>query len=165
MQQVVLIEKAIVIKATPAKLFKALTDARELTKWFCDRAESDPRQGGRVVHAWGEHEGRGVYKRLVPNQEVAIEWESHDHDLVEDLTIYRLAKTPQGTRVTVLDFALPDELEDLSNGWEFQLKQLKSLYQAKPAKKKVAPSKKITPKRKAAPKAKAPTAKSKRIKK
>src|SRR3989304_174470 len=145
MQQVVLIEKAIVIKATPAKLFKALTDRRELTKWFFDRAESDPHEGGRVVHAWGEHEGHGVYKRLVPNQEVAIEWESHDHDLIEDLTIYRLEKPPQGPRVTVLDFALPDELEDLSKGWEFQLKQLKRLYQAKPAEKKATPSRKATP--------------------
>jgi len=62
---------------------------------------------------------------------------------------------------------LPDELEDLNKGWEFQLKQLKQLYQVNPAKKKAAPSKKATPKRKAAPKAKsqAATASRKRAKK
>ena len=153
MQQVILIEKSIVVNATPAKLYKALTNAQELMKWFCDRAESDPREGGQVMHAWGEHVGRGVYKRLIPNQEVAIAWQKHDHELPEDLTIYRLEKTPRGTRVTVIDFALPDEVEDLSQGWDHQLKQLKKLYQAQPAAKKTA-----------AKKTKAAAARSKRMK-
>lgn len=161
MQQVILIEKSIVINVTPAKLYKALTNAKELTRWFCDRAESDPHEGGTVVNVWGEYEGRGTYKRLIPNQEVAIQWESEDIELPEDLTIYRLEKTPKGTRVTVVDFALPEELEDLSAGWDYQLKQLKKTYQTKPAVKKATSTKKATSKRRTTTKAKATTRKPK----
>lgn len=166
MQQVILIDKSIVVKATPAKLFKALTDAKELTKWLCDRAESDPRPGGHVMNAHDEHEARGVYKRFIPKQEIAIEWEKHEHnlDLIEDLTVYRLEKTAQGTRVRVVDFSLPDEFEALSQNWTQQLKQLKKLYQTKPAAKKPAPKKKTAVKGKAAPRSKA-ASKSKRAKK
>ncbi len=150
MQQVLLIDKSIVIKATPAKLFKALTDAKDLTKWLCDRAESDPRPGGRVIYTYREHEARGIYKRLIPNEEVAIDWEKHEHnlDLIEDLTIYRLEKTAQGTRLRVVDFALPEEFDELSQNWDRQLKQLKKLYPARPA------AKKSVTKKKAAAKAK-----------
>jgi uncharacterized protein YndB with AHSA1/START domain len=39
-------------QAPPERLFAALTEARHLERWFCDRAESDPRQGGRLTLAW-----------------------------------------------------------------------------------------------------------------
>jgi uncharacterized protein YndB with AHSA1/START domain len=165
MQQVIFVEKSIVVKATPAKLFKAITHAKELTKWLCDRAESDPRPGGQVISTHDGHEARGIYRRFIPNQEVAIEWEKHEHDLalIEDLTVYRLERTAQGTRIHVVDFALPDEVDTLSAGWDQQLKKLKRLYQAKPAARKPAPKKKAVAKRKVTKKAK-PAGKSKRVK-
>jgi len=35
-----------------ASVFAALTEAGSLTRWFCDRAESEPRAGGRLVLGW-----------------------------------------------------------------------------------------------------------------
>ena len=72
-----------------------------------------------------------------------------------------MEKTPKGTRVTVVDFALPEELEDLSAGWDYQLKQLKKTYQTKPAVKKATSTKKATSKRRTTTKAKATTRKPK----
>jgi uncharacterized protein YndB with AHSA1/START domain len=155
MQQVLILEKSIVINATPARLYKALTAVKELERWFCDRAESELREGGRVVHVHGAREDRGVYKRLIPNHEVAIEWQQHDHILPEDLTVYRLEKTPKGTRLTVVDFALPSEVEELNDNWNRHLKQLKKLYGSQPAARK--PAAKPVKKKKAA--AKKPVAK------
>ena len=40
------------VAAPPSRLFEALTDARHLAHWFCDRAVSDPCQGGELVLAW-----------------------------------------------------------------------------------------------------------------
>ena len=156
MSEIVILEKSTTVKATPAKIYKALITANELERWRADHAESDPRIGGEVVNVRGEHEGRGIYKRLIPNREVAIHWDRHDHILPEDLTVFRLEKTATGTKVFVDDFALPEEVERIGAEWDAQLKQLKKVYQtaAPKVKAKAKPVKKTAPKRKVVAKAK-----------
>ena len=51
MPQIILIEKSTVIQATPARLYKSLTDAKQLSRWMADQVESDPHEGGQVVVA------------------------------------------------------------------------------------------------------------------
>jgi uncharacterized protein YndB with AHSA1/START domain len=154
MPQIVILEKSIIINATPAKIYKALINAKELTRWRADHAESDPQVGGAVSILRGEHEGRGIYKRLIPNREVAIHWDRHENILPEDLTIFRLEKTAKGTKLFVDDFALPEEVERLDADWNVQLKQLKKVYQAAApktkTKAKAKPTKKAAAKRKPA---------------
>lgn len=161
MPQIVILEKSITINATPAKIYKALITAKELTRWHADRAESDARIGGVIVTLRGGHEARGVYKRLIPNREVAIHWDRHDHLLPEDLTVFRLEKTAKGTKVFVDDFALPEEVDRIGAEWEAQLKQLKKVYQvaAPKSKAKAKPAKKTAAKRKSSAK---PTSKRKK---
>jgi uncharacterized protein YndB with AHSA1/START domain len=156
MPQIVILEKSITINATAAKIYKALINADELARWRADRAESDPQVGGAIVNVRGDHEARGIYKRLIPNREVAIHWDRHDHILPEDLTVFRLEKTAKGTKVLVDDFALPEEVDRIGAEWDAQLKQLKKIYQtasSKP-KAKAKPAKKVVAKRKSVAKAK-----------
>ena len=158
MPEIIILEKSIIIHATPAKIYKALTNAKELTRWRADHAESDPRIGGVIGYVRGEHEGRGIYKRLIPNREVAIDWDRHEHILPEDLTVFRLEKIAQGTRVYVDDFALPEEVARIGTEWEILLKRLKKVYQAAQpatkAKAKAKPVSKTPVKRKQVTKAK-----------
>jgi uncharacterized protein YndB with AHSA1/START domain len=42
----------VVITAPMARVFAALTEAPLLTRWFCDRAESEARAGGRIELGW-----------------------------------------------------------------------------------------------------------------
>jgi len=163
MPQIIILEKSITINATPAKIYKALIDAKELTRWRADRAESDALIGGTIVIARGNHEARGVYNRLTPNREVAIHWDRHDHVLPEDLTVFRLEKTAKGTKVFVDDFALPEEVDRISAEWDTQLKQLKKVYQtaAPKPKAKSKAAKKTTTKRKSIAKTKSKSKSSK----
>lgn len=43
---------ALDLAAPPARVFAALTEARHLERWFCDFAESEPREGGRLLMGW-----------------------------------------------------------------------------------------------------------------
>ena len=153
MSQIILVEKSAVIPATPARLYKSLTDEKQLSRWLADRVKSDPRQGGQIVIDYDTHEKRGEYRRLIPGIEVGIRWNQFEELVPIDITGFRLDKVAQGTRVRVVDFALPEDVDLLQTLWTERLKRLKKLYPAKPAAKKPASKKKPAVKRKAAAKA------------
>jgi uncharacterized protein YndB with AHSA1/START domain len=148
MPQIILIEKSTVIQATPVRLYKALTDAKQLSRWLADQVESDPYEGGQVVVHYDDHEKRGEYRRLIRGVEVGIRWTQFDEPVPIDLTGFRLDKVAQGTRVRVIDFAMPEDAAELHTLWTQRLKRLKKLYAAQ-----AVPSKKSPAKRKPAAKA------------
>src|SRR5512136_3001991 len=143
MPQIILVEKSTVIPATPARLFKALTEAKQLSRWLADRVESDPRQGGQIVIVYGSHEKRGEYRRLIPGVEVGIRWIQFEEQVPEDITGFKLDRVARGTRVRVVDFAAPEDADALQALWARRLKRLKSLYSARPAPKKAAARKAV----------------------
>jgi uncharacterized protein YndB with AHSA1/START domain len=154
MPQIILVEKSTVIPATPARLYKSLTDAKQLSRWLADRVESDPRQGGQIVIDYDTHEKRGEYRRLIPGVKVGIAWTQFEGSVPIDITGFKLDKVAQGTRVRVVDFALPEDAAELQILWAQRLKRLKRLYPArKTAAKKLAVKKAV--KRKPSTKTKA----------
>ena len=152
MPQIILIEKSIVIPATPARLYKSLTDAKQLSRWLADQVESDPQEGGQVVVYYDGHEKRGEYRRLIRGVEVGIRWTQFEDSVPIDLTGFKIDKVALGTRVRVVDFAAPEDAAELQALWVRRLKRLKGLYAAKPA-----PQKKTSVKRRPVAKAKAAT--------
>ena len=138
MPQIILVEKSTVIPATPARLFKALTEAKQLSRWLADRVESDPRQGGQIVIDYDSHEKRGEYRRLIPGVEVGIRWIQFEEQVPEDITGFKIDRVTRGTRVRVVDFATPENADASQALWARRLKRLKSLYPANPAPTKTA---------------------------
>ncbi len=151
MPQIIFIEKSVVIHATPARLFKALTNPNELSRWLAERVESDPRVGGQIRISFNSHEKYGEYRRMIPNVEVGVRWTKYEETFPEDLTVFRLEKRKpgQGTRLRVVDFATPEEVEELERLWDERLKRLKKLYRKptrQPSTKKPAPKRQTTAK-------------------
>jgi uncharacterized protein YndB with AHSA1/START domain len=72
------IEKRVWIRATAEVVFKALTDSKELARWFCDRAASDPREGGELVAYWSTGKsglkGRALFTRIVKPSALELLW-------------------------------------------------------------------------------------------
>ena len=157
MLQIILIEKSTVIPATPARLYKALTEAKQLARWLADRVESDPRPGGQIIIQYDSHEKRGEYRRLIPGVEVGIRWVQFEEPVPENITGFKIDRVARGTRVRVVDFATPEDADVLQALWAQRLKRLKKLYPARPAAKRAAkkPAVKKTVKRKPSTKAKA----------
>ena len=48
------------IAAPPARVFAALATGAGLARWFCDRAESEPAAGGRLMMSWSRAGGSGL---------------------------------------------------------------------------------------------------------
>lgn len=73
-----IIEKKVWIRASAEVVYKALTDSKELARWFCDRAACIPREGAELVAYWkagkSGQRGRAVFTRIVPNSMVELLW-------------------------------------------------------------------------------------------
>ncbi len=139
------IEKKVLIQASPRVIFRALTDARDVVQWFCDRATSDPRVGGEFRAYWrmgssGEAQrGRAVFTALVPDTRVELHWveEGCGETAKENRhTICYSIRLKRGTaEVTVRDDGPPFEDEEvfqlLSEGWISVLRDLKEYCEAR----------------------------------
>ena len=76
------IRLAAMIRAKPELIYRSLTSARELTRWWLLGAETDARNAGRVRMIWprggrdGFGERTGVYVDLEPARKVAWLWKA-----------------------------------------------------------------------------------------
>ena len=139
------IEKKVLIQASPGVIFKALTDAKDVIQWFCDRATSDPKVGGEFRAYWRMGSGgqaqrrRAIFTVLVPDAKVELHWvdEGEDESAKADRhTICYTIRVKRGTaEVTVRDdgpqFTDDETYTVLSAGWIGVLRDLKEHCESK----------------------------------
>lgn len=129
------------INATPEDVWRALTDAGELMRWFPLQARVTPGKGGSVFWGWDQHwawESQidawepGKRLRLIENrpafdvkgeplagppQQMAMEFTLETH---AGRTTLRLVHSGFGEGAS-----WDDELESVSAGWQFELRGLR----------------------------------------
>jgi uncharacterized protein YndB with AHSA1/START domain len=131
------IEKRVWIKASPEVVFKALTDARDLAHWFCDRASCDPCEGGELIACWktgkSSRKGRAVFTRIVPGSLLELLWIDEglesDNENARHTLSYKIQYKTGNTEVMMLDedTSVYDEesFAILDRGWNSVLLELK----------------------------------------
>ena len=129
------IELETTVQAPPETVFRALTDAGELARWFPSSAESDPRPGGAFTYrfefddASRNHTYSGRYLELVPGGHVAYPWQGA---LGETRVDIRLEPAAEGTLVRLVHSgwgegaAWDESLALHRQGWRGFLDNLKS---------------------------------------
>ena len=121
------------IAATPERIWKALTDATDLVRWFPLEAAVEPGEGGSIYMSW-KNEYAETSKILAwdPPRRLAIVWgwgESKDQH--PQMTEYRLEARGKTTVLRVVTSGFPadpawDEyVEGTNRGWVFELQSLK----------------------------------------
>jgi len=69
------VEREMEIDAPVEAVWRALTDASELMRWFPPEAEVTPGEGGEVRLMWGEHwDGRCAIEIWKPNEHLRYTW-------------------------------------------------------------------------------------------
>jgi uncharacterized protein YndB with AHSA1/START domain len=133
------IKQTVVIKASREVVFKALTQADELVRWFPTRAESDPRAGGMIKLFWDFNDAsqngsqEGEYVEVVPNEKFSYTWTA---DSIPTLVTFSLSEANGETTVdlehsTSHDGADEKKLhDDHANQWGFFLMNLKGYLEA-----------------------------------
>ena len=104
-------------KTTPARIYKALLDAKQFTAFTNQPAEIDPKPGGTFKLFGGAIEGRNI--ELIADRRIVQAWRpSYWPPGVYSIVKFELAPHDTGTRI-VFDHAgfTEDKWESLSEGW------------------------------------------------
>jgi uncharacterized protein YndB with AHSA1/START domain len=121
------------IDAPPAAVFRALTDAGELSRWWTTSAESDPRPGGAFSYrfefedASRDHTYEGDYHDVTADERVSYPWQT---SLGETTVEVRLRPSGERTELTLThsgwgEGADWDEMVAMhEQGWTFFLDNL-----------------------------------------
>jgi uncharacterized protein YndB with AHSA1/START domain len=129
------IEMTTTIEASTEKVFRALTDADELARWWTTSAESDPRTGGAYAYrfefedATRDHTYTGEYIDVTPGEHVRYPWKTRLGPTEVD---FRIEPAGDGALVRLVhsgwgDGADWDEAAGLhEQGWSFFLGNLKA---------------------------------------
>ncbi len=138
------IRLAATIRAKPELVYRSLTSARELTRWWLQGAETDARNAGRLRMIWpraraqdgvrapGFSEREGVFVDLEPARKVAWLWKPVRGERgVPALSSIFVLPARGGSEVTLLHSGFPsaaraDELyHGYARAWEDGLAKLK----------------------------------------
>lgn len=141
------IEKTIVLRAPQARVWRALTDAREFGVWFRVAFDGEFRAGesvrGHITYPGYEHLTFEAWidELDAATQRFAFRWHPYAVDPAVDYSqepttqvVFVLASVPEGTRLTVTESGfdrLPlgrrDEAFRMNgNGWAAQLENIKA---------------------------------------
>ena len=108
------------IKATPAKVWAAITEPELMMQWWGPdagptlSAVADVRPGGRFSVVFrllngDEHNPTGIYRELVPEKKLVFTWEWPGMPERESLVTFLLEPLDGGTELTLIHERLPDE--------------------------------------------------------
>jgi uncharacterized protein YndB with AHSA1/START domain len=125
------------IKASPAKVYAAITQPEQMLRWWGPdagptlRVEADVRPGGRFSIVFRllngeEHNPTGVYREVLPEKKLVFTWEWPGMPERESLVTFLLTPFDGGTELTLIHEQLPDEEAQQSHerGWSGLLHKL-----------------------------------------
>jgi len=126
------IERTLELDASPADVWRALTDPTELAGWFGDSAELSPELGGEGWFGWEKHGRHAVrVEEFEPITRFAWRWaRKADIALEEGLsTLVEWTLIPRDDGGTTLllketGFEHPEDREDNLGGWKKELQHL-----------------------------------------
>jgi uncharacterized protein YndB with AHSA1/START domain len=128
------LENQYFVRASPAQVFRALTDPERIVRWFADRAELEPRKGGAYRLGWQDgptHAGKLL--DFVPDRRVTFAWTWKEVPAV-GTTRFRLEveRRGDGTLLTVSHLDIPSGIEYVELyagavwGWTYFMMNLKA---------------------------------------
>lgn len=121
------------IAMTPASVYYALTNAAALSEWFCDDAQVNLQENGRLHFWWRDgYCTTGEFTKIVENETISFTWHGHNEPAATAVTIH-LSGVEDHTQVHVTHDGLGEgEIWDAAQaefkkGWESSLRNLQAV--------------------------------------
>jgi uncharacterized protein YndB with AHSA1/START domain len=121
------------VKAPPAEVYRAFTNATALREWLCNVATVAPRAGGRLYLWWNSgFYTSGEFITAEPHEKIAFTWHGRGEPAPSKVQITFTAKDG-GTQVAIehMDLGTSEEwsksIPEIENGWKKGLENLASV--------------------------------------
>jgi uncharacterized protein YndB with AHSA1/START domain len=131
------VERELRLAAPPAAVWRALTDARELTRWFPLDARVTPGPGGAIWMSWASlYEAESRIEAWEPPRHLRLAFPVHPPLLLA--TDYHLETAAGGTVLRVVTSGFGDDAAwdrmygGVSRGWDFELLGLRHYLERHP---------------------------------
>ena len=123
------VTQAVEVEAPPERVWQLLTDPTELTRWWPDAAQLEPRVGGRVILDFGPGDVSGEITRWEPPSALGFTWEQSNMPGVRLHVAFTVDDLGDGrSRVSVVhsgfEGAPAEAREAVTSGWAHFLPRL-----------------------------------------
>ena len=131
------ITRSVTIKAGRERVWKALTSAEHISKWF-EKFQFAQLKVGEPVFMFDEKESNAEIAIVEPMDRFGFRWEIASPNPTRTLVIFTLETVPEGTQVTVHETgfeALPEDVRsarfaDNVGGWAEKMPSLANYIEA-----------------------------------
>ena len=117
------VEMEFIFRASPAILYKFITDPSCLLRWYCDGVDIN-----EDVYSfdWQGNEEEALMVDDIEEERVRFRWLDSDDD--DEFFEYRMYKSPitDETILEITDYCDDDEVDDVRQLWEEQIKKLRT---------------------------------------
>ncbi len=126
------IEKEIFIRATPERVFRALTEKAELEAWFVKEATIDLRVGGALRLFWDPELVEGTFLDVDPPRRLVFTWDERPAIAGITTSAFTLTAEGDGTRLHLVhsgfgtDAAWDRLFNNINGGWDEELQKLRT---------------------------------------
>jgi uncharacterized protein YndB with AHSA1/START domain len=128
------IKHVLTVKASPAAVYRAFTNATALREWLADVATVDPRPGGRFFLAWNNgYFTAGEFHAVQPDKEVQFTWAGRDDPAPSKVRV-SITQLDSGQATLVLEHTnlgagsdWSQAFKEIERGWENGLRNLVSV--------------------------------------
>ncbi len=109
-------------RASPTILYKFLTTPSCLIRWFCDEVDI---QGDVYTFVWEGSEEVAEVIEDIEDELIRFRWEEAESD--DEYLEFKISKSPVTgeTILEITDYCDEDEVNDQTQLWESQIKELK----------------------------------------
>jgi len=134
------IQKTISIKTSPYKVFKAITDEKELQKWWVDVPRLEQKVGGTLEFKFLKEKSERLQKdyvvkgkilEIIPNKKLSYTWNPVDEpELADSVVTWSLQEDSNQIKVTVIHSGLENckSYDLLLEGWSYFISRLGNMF-------------------------------------
>lgn len=129
------IEQTYFVRASPTKVFRALTDPKWLTRWFLAKASITPEPGTSYTFHWqGGYKHTARVLEAIPRHRLTLEWPNRVGRVTKvTRATFELSKKGTGTLLRLRHSGYPaarpwlETYGETQSGWAYFLTNLKSV--------------------------------------
>ncbi len=134
------IQKSISIKTSSEEVFKAISDEKELQKWWVDVPKLEQKVGGKLEFRFLKENSemlqkdyvvKGKILEIIPNKKLVYTWNPVDEpELAGSVVTCSLQEDSDQTKVTVIHSGLENckSYRLLVEGWSYFISRLGNLF-------------------------------------